>query len=271
MAASAGDAGHPGDTTPYAIDTIEPPFDNPWKALLFFGDHDFLPDGTAMLCTMQGDVWRVEGIDQALRSVPGGALPRGCITRSGWWFPRGVSTFSAATRSPGSTTATATARPTSTNASVTSTRHRPRDTTSSPVWHDPEGSFYTVSGRQGLLKIAPDGKQVTVLATGFRNADGVARSPEGVLTVPNSEGDWTPASMICEVRAGGHYGSGGPRQGQTPDLPLVYAPAASIAAGTPVSLHDTIPGLDDRNLQLLITAIQHAAGQRPPNPDPTPA
>ena len=42
--------------------------------------------------------------------------------------------------------------------------------------------------------------------------------------------------------------------------------AASIAVGTPVSLHDTIPGLDSSNLQLLTTAIQHAAGQRPPHP-----
>jgi hypothetical protein len=40
--------------------------------------------------------------------------------------------------------------------------------------------------------------------------------------------------------------------------------AASIAAGTPVSLRDAIPGLDNRNLQLAITAIQHTAGQRPP-------
>ena len=39
--------------------------------------------------------------------------------------------------------------------------------------------------------------------------------------------------------------------------------AASIADGTPVSLRDTIPGLDNRNLQLLITAIRHAAGHRP--------
>ena len=54
---------------PYVVDTIEPPFDNPWNALLFFGDHDFFPDGTAMLCTMQGDVWRVEGIDEALDHV----------------------------------------------------------------------------------------------------------------------------------------------------------------------------------------------------------
>jgi hypothetical protein len=36
--------------------------------------------------------------------------------------------------------------------------------------------------------------------------------------------------------------------------------AASIAAGTLVSLRQTIPGLDSRNLELLTTAIRHAAG-----------
>ena len=39
--------------------------------------------------------------------------------------------------------------------------------------------------------------------------------------------------------------------------------AASIAEGFPVCLRDTLPGLDNRNVKLLITAIRHAAGQRP--------
>lgn len=39
--------------------------------------------------------------------------------------------------------------------------------------------------------------------------------------------------------------------------------AASIAEGFPVPLHDTVPGLDNQNLELLITAIRHAAGQHP--------
>src|SRR5260370_2237332 len=58
-----------GSGGPYVIDTIVPPFDNPWKAPLFFGDHDFLPDGSALLCTMQGDVWRVEGLDDNLEKI----------------------------------------------------------------------------------------------------------------------------------------------------------------------------------------------------------
>jgi hypothetical protein len=44
--------------------------------------------------------------------------------------------------------------------------------------------------------------------------------------------------------------------------------AASIASGIPASLRDTIPGLDHRNLELVITAIQHAAGHRPGQPRP---
>jgi hypothetical protein len=37
--------------------------------------------------------------------------------------------------------------------------------------------------------------------------------------------------------------------------------AASIAEGFPVSLRESLPGLDNRNLKLLVTAIRHAAGQ----------
>jgi hypothetical protein len=39
--------------------------------------------------------------------------------------------------------------------------------------------------------------------------------------------------------------------------------AASLAAGHPVSLRDAIPGLDQRNLELVTIAIRRAAGQRP--------
>ena len=36
---------------------------------------------------------------------------------------------------------------------------------------------------------------------------------------------------------------------------------ASLADGIPVDLRDTLTGLDDRNIQLLITAVLHASGQ----------
>jgi hypothetical protein len=36
--------------------------------------------------------------------------------------------------------------------------------------------------------------------------------------------------------------------------------AASIAGGVPVSLYDTLPGIDRRNASLAVKAIAHAAG-----------
>lgn len=40
---------------------------------------------------------------------------------------------------------------------------------------------------------------------------------------------------------------------------------ASLADGIPVDLRDTITGIDDHNVQLLIAAIRHASGKRPEN------
>ena len=39
--------------------------------------------------------------------------------------------------------------------------------------------------------------------------------------------------------------------------------SASLAAGTPVSLRDTVTGLDQDNTVRLLTAIRHATGKRP--------
>jgi hypothetical protein len=39
--------------------------------------------------------------------------------------------------------------------------------------------------------------------------------------------------------------------------------AASLGDGIPVDLQDVVSGLDDANLQHVVTAIRHAAGRRP--------
>jgi hypothetical protein len=38
---------------------------------------------------------------------------------------------------------------------------------------------------------------------------------------------------------------------------------ASLAGGVPVDLREALSGLDQRNLELLVTAIRHACGQPP--------
>ncbi|QDU92679.1 DUF6797 domain-containing protein [Lignipirellula cremea] len=233
----------PGVGRPYAVDTIGLPTDNPWKALLFCGGHDFLPDGAALVCTMQGDVWRVDGLDggsgrpgvaQWRRFASGLHHPLGLVVTDGEIY---VQCRDQLTRLVDQNhDGEADFYECFSNAFETS-----------PAGHDficglqrdKAGNFYTASGNQGLLKISPDGKQVEVIATGFRNPDGLGILPGGMLTVPCSEGDWTPASMICavpparqtsyntsptETSEPPHFGYRGPRNNQPPSLPLAYLP-----------------------------------------------
>jgi hypothetical protein len=215
----------PGAGRPYAVDTIELPERNPWNALLFIGDHDFFPDGTALLCTMQGDVWRVRGLDD-----PAASSVRWTRFASGLHHALGLVIAEGQVHVLGRDQITrlrdldgdgeADFYECVSNAYLTAPGHE----FICGLERDAEGRFYTVSGKQGLLRISADGKKAEVLATGFRNADGLCRTPDGTITVPCSEGEWTPASMICEIKAGGHYGYGGPKGSQPPDLPLVYLP-----------------------------------------------
>jgi putative heme-binding domain-containing protein len=214
-----------GEAGPYAIDTIEPPFENPWKALMSFGDHDFLPDGSAMICTIQGDVWQVKGLDATLEHVKwrrfatGLHQALGLVVADGKVYVLGRDQITRLVDLNGD--GEADFHECVSNAYLTSTAGHDFIC---GLQRDKEGRFYTSSGKQGLIRIAADGKSVETLATGFRNADGVGLGPDGVVTSPSSEGDWVPASMVAEVRPGGHYGHGGPKGNNPPDLPLVYLP-----------------------------------------------
>ncbi len=66
--------------------------------------------------------------------------------------------------------------------------------------------------------------------------------------------DWEAA--VTALHVGELSASGGERR--------MLLLAASIAGGTPVSLNDTLPGIDQRNASLVISAIRHACG-RPPD------
>ena len=53
----------------YAVDTIPLPSDNPWKTVLQLSGIDFFPNEEALVTTLQGDVWRVTGLDETLEEV----------------------------------------------------------------------------------------------------------------------------------------------------------------------------------------------------------
>jgi hypothetical protein len=58
------------EKAPYVVDTLTLPVNNPWKAKMRIGGHDFFSDMTrAALCTWDGDVWIVSGIDASLEKL----------------------------------------------------------------------------------------------------------------------------------------------------------------------------------------------------------
>ncbi|MFP6765009.1 MAG: DUF6797 domain-containing protein, partial [Planctomycetaceae bacterium] len=220
-----------GTGSPYAVDTFELPVNNPWQALFFATGQGFLPDGSALICTMQGDVWKISDI----------AYPSGQATwrrfASGLHHPLGMVVDSDGIFVVGRDQIT---RLHDQNDDGEADEYECFSNAyqTSPAGHDyicglvrdQDGYFYTASGNQGIVRISPDGRQAEVIATGFRNPDGIGLTADGRITVPCSEGEWTPASMICELdphptgSSTPFFGHRGPQNGQVPELPLAYLP-----------------------------------------------
>ncbi|MDB4864404.1 plastocyanin/azurin family copper-binding protein [Pirellulaceae bacterium] len=218
-----------GNDGPYAIDTFELPLDNPWKVPVMGSAIAMLPDGAALLATMHGDVWKVEELEfpskeaRWTRFASGLHQPLGMIADEDGIFvlcrdqivrlwdtdENGEADFY----------------------ECFSNQHQ----TSSGghdyicgLERDADGNFYTASGADGVYKISADGRTAEVIATGFRNPDGIGLTPDGVLTIPCAEGGWTPSSMICAMKLEDdsvpHFGFRGPKGDAIPNLPLVYLP-----------------------------------------------
>jgi azurin/glucose/arabinose dehydrogenase len=222
----------PGTGTPFAIDTIELPTDNPWKAQLFCGGHDFLADGSALVCTIQGDVWKVTGLDSP---VDQGGSTQWTRFAAGLNHALGLVVHDDAIYVQ-CRDQLVRLHDTNNDGEADFYECFSKTFVTSPAGHDficglerdQDGYFYTASGNQGLVRISPDGETADVIATGFRNPDGLGLLPDGTVTVPCSEGEWTPASMICAVKPNQnpipHFGYRGLKNDQPPALPLVYLP-----------------------------------------------
>lgn len=217
-----------GRTRPYAVDTIALPFKNPWNALMFVGDHDFLPNGDGVICTVMGEVWVVSGIDGRLaklrwrRAATGLHQPLGLKVVDGAICVQGRDQITRLHDFNGDGEAdfyecVANCMKTSAGSHDFSTG----------LERDAAGNWYFVSAVEGLCRISPDGSRLETLATGFRNANGLALGADGTLTTSCQEGDWTGASQYCLLRpgeSGNHFGYRGPRPDRPNTPPLIYLP-----------------------------------------------
>jgi azurin len=234
--------GELGAAKPYALDTLTLPVNNPWKTLFFVSGHDSFANGDAAICTMTGEVWLCRGIDETLqhlrwkRYATGLHQPLGLKIIKEKIYVQGRDQITCLHDLNGDDEADF--YECVTNVQTTSAGGHDFIT---GLEQDSEGCYIIASGNQGVCRIkvkqtllsvsdnAPSqtgvsSSRLEVLATGFRNPNGLGLAKDGTITTSVQEGDWTPASAICQIKPGGFYGHGGPKDGQKVELPLMYLP-----------------------------------------------
>ena len=85
---------------------------------------------------------------------------------------------------------------------------------------DPTGHRSETPWRGWIVRITPEGR-FEPLASGFRQTNGIALSPEGELFVTDNQGDYKPSTGLLHVEAGDFHGHAGSLKWETG-----YDPAA---------------------------------------------
>ncbi|BCX48643.1 hypothetical protein HAHE_25510 [Haloferula helveola] len=198
--------------SPWVVDTITLPDDNPWKSKLRFGGFDFIDDNTAALSTWNGDVWVVSGIKEPgkltwTRFAAGLFEPLGVKVVDGTIYVNGRDQITRLKDLNG-------------DGEADHFEAFNRDVTVSPNFHefafdlqtDAQGNFYFSKAapvRPGgrnfdailpnhgtVIRVSPDGSSSEVIATGLRAPGGVGVGPNGEITTGENEGTWQPCCKI---------------------------------------------------------------------------
>lgn len=211
----------PGDDTgAFRVDTLPLPDANPWHAWMRTTGFDFYPDGkSAAVCTWNGDVWRVDGIDgdgelRWRRLVSGLFQPLGLKFRGGDLFVSCRDQL-ARLQDLNGDGETDFIECFNNDHQVTEHFHE----FAMGLQTDTEGNFYYAkSARHALpalvphhgtlLRVSADGTRTDIMAHGFRAANGVCLNDDGTFFVTDQEGHWTPKNRINHVVPdGGFYGN----------------------------------------------------------------
>ena len=221
----------------FAIDTIRLPFDNPWNALLFTAGHDFLPDGSALVCTVHGDVWRLTDIDSSLKKVTWRRFATGLFQ------PLGLKVVDGNAYVIGRDQIT---RLHDLNGDGEADFYEcfNNDLLSAGGGHayatsletDSRGNFYFTKCSENtphggsLIRISADGGKLDVFATGFRNPNGLGIGPGDVISVGDQQGGWVPETRVDMMHQGGFYGfmpmHHRSKEPKTYDPPFAFVPRA---------------------------------------------
>jgi glucose/arabinose dehydrogenase/mono/diheme cytochrome c family protein len=201
----------------YVIDHIGLPVDNPWHRRVRPADIQFLPDGTGVLVTLDGDVWLARGLHDASGKVRWSRFTSGLhepmtaairdgqiyvFDRNGIWRLRDTDGNGEAD-----------VHELFSNAFAQTADMREFPSTIRPA---PDGGFVIAKGGQqdttlgkhngSVLRISADGRTATVLGYGFRQPNIAVNPRTGLVTSSDQQGQYIPSTPLHIVRDGQYYG-----------------------------------------------------------------
>jgi hypothetical protein len=211
-------------TDAYVVDTLGIPFNNQHEPRMRIGAFDFFADGkTAAVCTWDGDVWIVSGIDDDLQNLQWKRFATGLHE------PLGLKIVDGKIYTVGDNQITR-FHDLNNDGEADFLENFNNDWDATEGFHafcfdlqtDPEGNFYFSMGcpvRAGgagferlgrhhgcVLKISPSGDELSIFASGFRAPNGIGVGPNGEVTTGDNEGSFVPTAPLNWVKPGSFNG-----------------------------------------------------------------
>ena len=193
----------------FKVDRMELPYQSPWKNQMRLSGIDFLADrNKAVICSTDGDVWLVEGVLQQEGKLTWKRIA------SGLFQPLGIKIVD---KKIYVTCRDQLVKLHDLNGDEEIDYYESFNSDHQVTNHfhefamglqtDKEGNFYyaksarharraLVAQHGTLLKVSKDGQETSIVAHGFRAANGVCINPDGSFIVTDQEGHWNPMNRI---------------------------------------------------------------------------
>jgi hypothetical protein len=209
----------------FDVQEIPVPKNNPWNARMRFGGFDFFKDGKrAAICTWDGDVWIVSGIEEAMKEVTWQRIAAGLFQPLGLKIvanAEGEEEIYVCCRDQ-------IVRLKDLNGDGEADFYECSNGDHQVTEHfhefamglqtDGEGNFYYAKAARHALdgivpqhgtviKVSKDGKKSEIVCDGFRAPNGIGIGPAGEMIATDQEGFWMPANRINLIKPGGFYGN----------------------------------------------------------------
>jgi cytochrome c5 len=204
---------------PFDIDVLTPPYENRWKSRIRLTGIDFINEDQAAICSVDGEVWLVSGISQRMGTLTWKRIATGLFQPLGIKIIDKKIVVSCRDQ-------IVILHDLNNDERIDFYENFNSDHQVTDHFHefamglqtDKMGNlYYAKSGRHArealvpqhgtLLKVSKDGRETTIIANGFRAANGVCLNPDGSFVVTDQEGHWNPMNRINWVDKKGFYGN----------------------------------------------------------------